>query len=203
MKRLAMIGASGHGKVVADIALALGFGSITFYDDKASDIKSLGQFNIVGTTDDAIRNSKPYDDAIVAIGNAQAREKIQQQLVKISAAIVHPAAVIGSNVELGVGTVVMPGAIINADVQIGAGVIVNSGAVIEHDCCIGDFAHICPNAAIAGGVTVGKHSWIGIGASVVQSIVIGDHVTVGAGAVVVRKVADNQTVIGTPAKPTQ
>lgn len=203
MKRLAIIGASGHGKVVADIALAAGFESISFYDDKASDVKSLGQFHVVGTTNDAIRNSELYDDVIVAIGNAQARENIQKQLVKISSAIVHPAAVIGSNVQLGAGTVVMPGAIINSDVQIGSGVIVNSGAVIEHDCCIGDFAHICPNVAIAGGVTVGEHSWIGIGASVIQSIVIGDHVTVGAGAVVVSKVADNQTVIGIPARPIQ
>ncbi|KPD20482.1 acetyltransferase [Idiomarina abyssalis] len=202
MKRLAIIGASGHGKVVADVAIAAGVGSISFYDDKAPDIKRLGQFKVVGNTGDAIQDSGLYDSVIVAIGNAQTREKIQKQLVKVSSAIVHPASVIGSDVHLGEGTVVMPGAIINAGVQIGSGAIINSGAVIEHDCCLGDFVHVCPNASIAGGVTIGSHSWIGIGASVIQSVLIGEYATVGAGAVVIHKVADNQTVIGIPAKPT-
>lgn len=199
MKSIAIIGASGHGKVVADIALANGFGLIEFYDDKWPEVTNIGIHLVIGRVSDVLNREFDYDHIVVAIGSSNVRGLIQNNLSKTSPALVHPKAYVGSDVKVGSGTVVMPGAIINSNATIGRGVIINSGAVVEHDCSVGDFSHISPNAALAGGVSVGKFSWIGIGASVIEMVRIGSYVTVGAGSVVTRDIKDKLTVVGSPA----
>lgn len=203
IKRLALIGASGHGKVVADIARANGVSDIVFYDDRWQDIEQIAGCAVVGSVADAVASNSTadYDAAVVTIGHAATRHRIQQQLNRVAAALIHSSAVVSQSAKIGVGSVIMPHAVVNADAVIGQGVIVNSGAIVEHDCVIGDFAHICPNAAVAGGVTIGDGSWIGIGSSIIQLVKIGANVTVGAGAVVIRDIPDHQTVVGNPAQP--
>ncbi|MDN7126934.1 acetyltransferase [Pseudidiomarina sp. 1APR75-33.1] len=201
IQRLALIGASGHGKVIADVACAIGVETIIFYDDRWQGIRELCGYQVVGDVAKAIEEAATdYDAAVVSIGNSSIREALQQQLSCVASALIHPSASVSSSVKLGVGSVVMPNAVINADSVIGDGVIINSGAVIEHDCIVGDFSHICPNAALGGGVVVGQKSWIGIGSSIIQLTKVGSNVTVGAGSVVIRDVHDNQTVVGNPAK---
>ncbi|RUO37294.1 acetyltransferase [Aliidiomarina shirensis] len=203
MKRLAILGASGHGKVVADIAKANGISDIVCFDDRWQEIKTLGEYPVVGDVAGAItgKSAFDFDAAIVTIGNPSIRAKIQNQLACIAPPLVHPSAVVSSTATLGRGTVVMANAVINADSKIGDGVIINTGAVVEHDCVIGDFSHVCPNAAIAGGVIIGRGSWVGIGSSIIQLIQIGENVTIGAGSVVIRNISDDQRVAGNPAKP--
>lgn len=198
-KRIALIGASGHGKVIADIAYSNGFNDIVFYDDRWQEIGSLYGIKVVGDLAQAINDSKSFDAVYVSIGNNSIRARVQAQLHNIGPALVHPRACVSASVKLGFGTVVMPKAVLNADTVVGNGVIVNTGAVIEHDCIIQDFSHICPQAAIAGGVKVGTQSWVGLGSSVIQLKTIGDFVTVGAGSVVIRDIPDGQTVAGSPA----
>lgn len=201
IKRIALFGASGHGKVIADIAKAQGYTSIVFYDDRWREMKFLYGIPVVGDVSTGIQAANAYDVAYVSIGNSETRARIQSQLKKVGPSLIHPTAVVSPSVSIGYGTVVMPNAVINADTKIGAGVIINSCAVIEHDCIIGDYSHVCPNAALAGGVSVGQHSWIGIGSSVIQLRSIGSNTIVGAGAAVVNDVTDDETVIGNPAKP--
>jgi sugar O-acyltransferase (sialic acid O-acetyltransferase NeuD family) len=201
IKRLAIIGASGHGKVIADIAISCGIRDIVFYDERWQEHGEHYGCSVVGSLDNAIAaGATEYDAAVVAIGNTKTRSTIQSQLQRLAPALIHPSAVISSTATIGQGSVVMPNAVVNADTVIGDGVIINSGAVVEHDCKIGDYSHICPNAALAGGVTVGAHSWVGIGSSVIQLVTIGSKVTVGAGSVVIRDIPDGHTVVGNPAK---
>lgn len=204
-KRLAIIGASGHGKVVADIAQACGIKGIVFFDDRYKDLSTHYGFQVVGSVQDAIELDSSSDNAcfdvvIVAIGNSQIRQDIQRRFTHVSDALMHPSAIVSESVTVGSGSVLMPNVVVNADTVIGQGCIINTGAIVEHDCHIGDFSHICPNSALAGGVTVGNSCWIGISSNVVQLIKIGHKVTVGAGAAVVNDIGDNMTVVGVPAK---
>lgn len=203
MKTLAILGASGHGKVVADAALSTGlWNRVSFYDDAWPAKTVNGQHQIVGNTQTLLDLSdKP--DVVVAVGNNKVRLTKQSELIANGftvAIVVHPASVISSSATLALGTVVMAGAVVNADAVVGPACIVNSNAVVEHDCVLGDAVHISPGACLAGGVVVGQYSWIGIGASVIQLKRIGTNVMVGAGAAVVTDLPDGATAVGIPAR---
>jgi len=204
MKRLAILGASGHGKVVADAAECSGWDRICFYDDAWPQLSSNGFWPVSGNSVELLNSLERFDGVVVAIGDNRIR---RQKLEDLNAAganvvsIIHPAAVISQYAQLGNGTVVFANAVINADTVIGPGAIINTGAVIEHDCHLDGFIHVSPNATLAGGVTLGELVWIGANAGVKQQVSVGDGVTVGMGSVVIRDVTAEKTVAGNPATP--
>lgn len=203
MKRLAVLGASGHGKVVADCAHSCGWGEVVFFDDAWPELSANGHWPVVGDTSRLMASLEDFDGVIVAIGNNHIRHTKLEALKEARApvvALVHPAAFVSRHVEVGEGTVVFAGAVVNVDARLGRGVIINTGATVDHDCVLGDAVHVSPGANIAGGVRVGHRSWVGIGAAVKQLVSIGDDAVVGAGAAVVSDVGDGVTVVGVPAR---
>ena len=199
--KIVIIGASGHGKVIADIAKLNGYKEIIFLDDDPNKKKN-GIYDVVGTTQDIDRYKEQYD-YIIAIGNNEIRKKITEQLDEkkiIQPFLIHPSAVIDSSVTIAAGTVVMANAVINADTIIGIGCIINTAATVDHDGKIGDFVHISPGAHLAGTVQVGLYSWIATGATVINNINITDHVNIGAGTVVISDINKSGTYIGVPAR---
>jgi sugar O-acyltransferase (sialic acid O-acetyltransferase NeuD family) len=203
MTRLAVLGASGHGKVVADAAECCGWEQVEFFDDAWPGRVRNGAWNVVGDTAALMARAHEYEGVIVAIGNNAVRQDKLSQLKASGAKLVsllHPQATVSRYATLGEGSVVFAGAVVNADAKIGAGAILNTGCSVDHDCWLGACVHVSPGARLAGGVTVQDLSWIGIGASVRQLVCIGTQVTVGAGAAVVADVSDRVTVAGVPAK---
>ncbi|MDO5147877.1 MAG: acetyltransferase [Oscillospiraceae bacterium] len=194
MKRLAIIGASGHGKVIADIALKNGYEDIIFYDDN-EEIKECAGFPVVGKCSDAFEIDC---DKIVAIGNAVIREKIQKLIKTVT--LIHPDAVISRRVKIGEGTVIMAGAVINSDSIIGNGCIINTGASVDHDCVIGDYVHVSVGAHVAGTCKIDDRTWIGAGATVKNNVDICSDCMVGAGALVVKNINSKGTYVGVPVR---
>lgn len=197
MKRLIIIGASGHGKVVADCAVKNGYEHIVFLDDDEN-VTRCGRYEVVGRSSEADRLS---GDVIVAIGNAGFRKKIQAEIDENRlVTLIHPEAVVGDDVEIGAGSVVMAGAVINPGSRVGKGVIVNTCSSVDHDCKIGDFVHVAVGAHLAGSVEVGEASWIGAGAIVNNNLCICGSCVIGAGAVVVKDIKEAGTYVGVPAR---
>ncbi|PAE38163.1 acetyltransferase [Bacillus sp. 7884-1] len=200
--KLLIIGASGHGKVVADIALKMNkWESIAFLDDNENVKSSMG-IEVIGRSSDACMHVEDYD-IFVGIGNNSTREKIQKELELIGASIpilIHPSAIIGEQVVLGAGTVVMARTVINCCSIIGNGCIINTGVTIDHDNFIDDYVHISPGANLAGTVKIGKGTWIGIGSIIINNITIYSGIKVGAGAVVVKDITDTGIYVGVPAR---
>ncbi len=199
MKQLVIIGASGHGKVVADIARCNGYDKIVFLDDN-KDAKSCGKYDVVGTTE---LIGTLNDEFFVAIGNPVVREKIFAQLKQAGkdvATLIHPASVIGEDVSIDEGTVVMAGAVINPCTTIGRGCVINTCSSVDHDNVIADFVHVSVGSHLAGTVNVGERTWIGAGATVSNNIDITSDCMIGAGAVVVKDIKDSGTYVGVPAK---
>ncbi|MBZ2168415.1 acetyltransferase [Marinobacter sp. F4216] len=203
MKRLAILGASGHGKVVADAAQAQGWGEICFYDDAFASPEKNATWPVVGNFNQLIKDIAGFDGVIVAIGNNMVRQRKLTALKEagaVLATIVHPAAVVSEYAVVGCGSVILAGSVINAGAEVGEGTIVNTGAVVEHDCVVGPSVHISPNATLSGGVTLGPLVWIGAGAAVKQLVVVGEACVVGMGAVVISDTLAGTTVVGIPAK---
>ncbi|MDI9244983.1 acetyltransferase [Marinobacter sp. CHS3-4] len=200
---LAILGACGHGKVVADAALASSWQAVTFFDDAWPDLTENGPWPVEGDTAALLERLGDFDGVVVGIGNNQIRADKQTQLLDAGASlvsVVHPTSVISSYASIGPGCVLFANSVVNAGASIGSGAIVNTGAVVEHDCQVGDFAHISPNAVLAGGVSVQQRAWVGACASVKQLLTIGQASIVGMGAVVVKDVPAGTTVVGSPAK---
>lgn len=195
MKRLVIIGASGHGKVIADIAVKNGYEDIVFLDDNEN-VKECAGLPVIGKTCEAM---KMDGDKIVAIGNPKIRERIQEGLNDV-VTLIHPDAVISRRVEIGEGSVVMAGAVINSDVVIGKSCIINTGASVDHDCRIYDFVHISVGVHVAGTCEIGKKTWIGAGATVSNNVNICGDCMVGAGAVVIKDINKPGTYVGVPAR---
>ncbi|MED0992690.1 acetyltransferase [Bacillus nitratireducens] len=200
--KLLIIGASGHGKVVADIALKMNkWQAIAFLDDDASVKSSMG-IEVIGKSTDVFKYTDDCD-FFVGIGNNFIREKVQSKIESEGAnlsTLIHPSSIIGEQVELASGTVVMAGAVINCCTKIGKGCIINTGSTIDHDNLIGDYVHISPGAHLAGTVKVGQRTWLGIGSVVSNNINITSRCNIGAGAVVIGDITEAGTYVGIPVR---
>lgn len=199
-KKLILIGASGHGKVIADIARKNGYSEIAFLDDNEAITQCAG-YAVLGKTNAAVHFSDC--DFVVAVGNAKVRQRLQEQLEREQLSVVtliHPSAVIADGVKIGKGTVIMAGAVVNSCAVIGKGGIINTCASVDHDCILKDYVHVSVGSHVAGTVRIGKRTWIGTGATVSNNVEIIQDCIIGAGAVVVRDIVESGTYVGVPVK---
>lgn len=200
-KRLVVIGAGGHGKVVAEVAVAAGYDVLGFFDDFAK-FSPLQKYPLLGKITELPRKAGQGVLAIVAVGDNHRRCELVDEIsgcVRF-AIVIHPSAVISETAQIGEGTVVMPHVAVNAGAQIGRHAILNTSCSVDHDCVLGDFVHISPGAVLCGGVRVGVGTHVGAGAVVIPGCQIGSWSVVGAGSTVVSNIPEKVVAIGVPAR---
>ena len=205
MSGIAIIGAGGHGRVVASVLQAANATVAGFIDNG---VKGDLPFPLLGSDDDipALIEAETISSFVIGLGNVKGgpsvRAKLFEKMIGLGltpAVAIHPIAILSPGVKLGAGCVVMAGAIINTGTTIGKNSIINTGAIIDHDGDIGEHVHIAPGTTLSGNVTIGDHSLIGVGSTLRQGITIGKNVTLGAGSVAVKNIADGVTAFGNPA----
>lgn len=205
--RVLILGAGGHGQVVAEALLAacaagtcvrpVGF----LDDDPMLEGKTRLGLPVLGPP--ASVAAHPHDAVVVGIGDNQVRRRLAEVMLAQGEQLVtccHPRAYMALGATLGVGTVVCAGAVVGTGARIGANVILNTSCTVDHRSVIGDHAHIAPGVHLGGDVTVGAATLVGIGAVVLPGRHVGSGCIVGAGAVVVHDVMDGAVVMGTPAR---
>lgn len=204
MNGLLIVGASGHGQVVLEAAIAANeWRQFAFVDDRLGEIPDFLGVATIGTIEPSVELRATYPCVVVAVGDARTRLRLLHSFTQTgfeAASIIHPRAAVSPSARIGPGTVVLAGGVLSTFVQTGSGCIVNTNASVDHHCVLGDGVHVAPGAAIAGDVTIGARSWVGIGASVVQGLKIGADATIGAGAAVISDVEDGSRVAGVPAR---
>lgn len=204
--RIVIVGAGGHGQVVADIfrecartdARICVAGYVD--DERWSDGTQLVGSCVLGRVSTLDRI--PHDAVVVAVGDNRARARLWQTVgaQEMFVTAKHPTAIVAQDVIVGVGSMLCAGAIVNTGTVVGRGVILNTGCTVDHHSQIGDFVHIAPGVHMGGEVRIEGGAFVGIGAVVLPQVTIGAWSTVGAGAVVTRDVPPGVTVVGCPAR---
>lgn len=197
---LVIFGAGGHGRVVADAALAMGCWSrivATDRDPRRCSGELLPGVPLLAPAEALAVGAEVH----IAIGAADARAVESAALASHAlVAVLHPRAAVSPHAVLGAGCFVAAQAVVAPSAQLGACVIVNHGAVVDHDVRIGDYTHIAPQAALGGGAHVGRGVLVGAGALVLPGLRLADGVVVGAGAVVRESILEPGTYAGVPAR---
>ncbi|NTU70929.1 MAG: acetyltransferase [Coriobacteriia bacterium] len=196
--KLLVVGAGGHAKVVIDAARDAGWDVVGVIGAPRE------RPDVLGVPISATADGIDADAFIVAVGDNRQRAALFAENVaagRTPAAVVHPSAIIGTDVTIGAGAFIAPGVIVNVDATVGVNSILNTGCSVDHDCAIGAHAHVGPGSALCGGVRLGEGVLLGVGCSVIPLRSVGDWATVGAGATVVDDVPASATYAGVPAKP--
>ena len=194
-----VMGAGGHGAVVADILYRRGYTVRGFLDDGVAVGTEVLRAKVLGK----IESCTQYPDAvfIIAVGLNSTRKRIAEAYPVEYGSAIHPSVIIGAQARIGRGSVLMAGSIVNPRTIIGEHCIINTKASLDHDNMLADFVHISPAAVTGGDVSIGECTHIGIGAVIKNGISICGNVTIGAGATVVKNIVSTDTYIGTPASP--
>jgi sugar O-acyltransferase (sialic acid O-acetyltransferase NeuD family) len=205
--KIVIVGAGGHGCIVADIFFQLKMNghrvnAIGFVDDNKTLVgKIIMGLPVIGTSSNLI--DIKHDRLILAVGNNYTRSSIYEKLIKKGEYFTqafHPRATVSHHSKVGDGTVVCAGSIVDTCSVIGDNVILNTGCTINHHNLIEDHVHIAPGVHLGGNVKIGEGAIIGIGATVMPNCSVGKWSIIGAGAVVTNDVPGGVTAYGCPAK---
>jgi sugar O-acyltransferase (sialic acid O-acetyltransferase NeuD family) len=202
-----VIGGGGHAKVLID-ALRLKGIKIIGITEVAPDLigKQILGITVIGN-DEVITAYKSTDlelvNGIGSIGLPLKRKFLFEKFKNLEfvfTSVIHPSAVVASDVFIGEGTQIMAGVVVQTGSKIGCNSIINTKVSVDHDCIIGDHVHLAPGVTLSGDVKVGNGAHVGIGVNIIQGVKVGRSAIVGAGALVLDDVSDEAVVIGVPAK---
>jgi sugar O-acyltransferase (sialic acid O-acetyltransferase NeuD family) len=205
--RVALFGASGHARVVADMLERSGLFEIAglIVSNLPAGTMCFG-YCVLGSEMDlpGLIDQYGIQAGAIAVGDNWRRSQFLARIERVSPALrfvtaVHPSAQIGRDVTIGRGTVILAGAVVNSGSQIGPFSLINTKASLDHDGRMGSFTSLAPGATVGGGVEIGDFSAISLGASVIHRVRIGSHSVIGAGAVVIRDIPDRVVAFGVPA----
>jgi sugar O-acyltransferase (sialic acid O-acetyltransferase NeuD family) len=207
-KKVLVVGAGGHAKVVIDCLHKMP--EVTTLGLLDCDLERIGDFVLgekILETDDYLNKISILDVFLtLGVGSTDLPVKRRSLFDALTGKwfkfinVIHPSAIISDDVKLGEGNQVFAGTVIQPGVILGNNVIINTSSSIDHDCIIGDNVHIAPGATLSGLVSIGAGSHVGIGAKIIQGIKVGEDCLIAAGSVVCEDVPSGARVCGVPAK---
>lgn len=201
MKPIIVLGAGGHAKVLIDAIRLSGTEIIGITDP--SGVKGSEYFGVKVLGDDSqVLNYLPNElelvNGIGSMPNNSVRRILNENMMSkgyLFGKVIHPSAVIASDVKISDGVQIMAGVVIQPSVKIGNSCIINTGVNIDHDCVIHDDCHLAPGVTLSGNVTIGQQTHIGTGTSIIQDIAIGRNCVIAAGSIIYKDVPLNTQFI--------
>lgn len=171
---------------------------VGFLDDTTNTVA--GDVRVVGRIADYVPQGEKI---LLGLGMPATKHKVVEQL-RLKRAVfhefIHPSAIIGERVSLGIGTIVCPGAVLTSDVKLGEFVTINICASVGHDAVVGDYSTLSGHCDVTGHAKVGNRVFMGSHAVITPKCVVGDDAVIGAGAVVFSTVRPGTTMIGNPSR---
>jgi sugar O-acyltransferase (sialic acid O-acetyltransferase NeuD family) len=213
MRPLVIAGIGGFGREVVDVVTAINDGSQTpridllgLIDDHPSEgnlelLRRRG-LSYLGTTSEWLA-THPVADIVIGVANPVHRRTLDARLTQQglkATTLVHPAASLGSEVDLAPGSIVCAGARLTTNIRLGRHAHVHVNATIGHDTTLEEFSSVYPLAAVSGSCVIASGATIGANATVIQGLTVGADAFVGAGAVVIGDILSGTIVKGVPAR---
>ena len=203
MKKVIIIGASGHSAEITDyithynnsVAPELCFDVVGYIDDNK---ESYNNYSFLGPYIGTIKDHEVSLDAeyIMGIANIQFRRTIIQNFLEKGArfaTLIHPTAIISPSAIVGEGCLVAHNASIGAKAKVGNFNMLNSRCTVGHDSILGEFNFIGPQVVLSGFTKVGNNNMFGVNSATIPTIEIGDNNTIAAGMIITKTVKDNET----------
>lgn len=207
MKNLLIIGASGFGRDIYDMAKeSIGFGTEFcikgFLDSNVDALKDYPFYpQVISSEDDY--EIQENDVFVCALGNVNLKKKVTEKMLNRDAeffTLIHSSAHISPSAKIGKGCVLLNNVSIGSYVSIGNHCLIQTAAILGHDVKIGNYSRIDCNAFFVGGVRIKDMVTIHSAAVINHNVVIENNSTVGACSFVIKKVKENTTVFGNPAR---
>lgn len=202
---LALYGAGAMGREFKYVADETGqWPEAVFIDDHAS-VESLLGCPVVSFQTFRKRYRPENTRFVITIGEPKFRREAFDRMVEAGyqgARLIHPAAYISPDAEVGEGAVVGPGVFVGSLARVGKNFYAAKGAAVGHDAVIGDHTRVGVNAFVGGHAVIGENVFIGSGAMLKDRIRVGDFSVAAIGSAVFTDVEANVTVMGNPARIT-
>ena len=210
MKKLAIFGAGGFGREVAQLicdinSVEKNFDLVGFYDDGIAKGSEINSWKVLGGINELNRINEVLW-VVLAIGDPKIKKNLVDSIVNQNVKfpiLIHPKSILGNrdHLKIGEGTIITAGCIATVNIEIGKHVILNLSCTVGHDTSIADYCSFMPTVNISGEVNIAQGVFIGTGAKIINLVKIGEFTTIGAGAVVSKIIPANCTAVGVPAKP--
>ena len=204
-KPIIIIGAGGNARVTLDILLS-NRKKILAFTAKGTEEKDICGIPVIND-ESVIADFKPEDVSLVngigSVASLDLRRYVFEKFKQYGfsfVSVVHPSALIASDVSIGEGTCIGAGVIIECGAHIRENTIINTKVSVGHDSIIASHVHIAPGCTLCGNVSVGSCTHIGADTCVIQGIRIGKKTLIGAGSVVVKDIPDGVKAFGNPAR---
>jgi sugar O-acyltransferase (sialic acid O-acetyltransferase NeuD family) len=204
---LAIYGSGGHGKEVAEVAMAANvregmWDEIVFVNDFIQEGTVLGL--PIRTFAGLCETYAPSEMGFaVGVGEPASRKKL---IEKISSAgygfisVIDPTARVAPGAKIGSGVVVSYDARIGPETVIGDNSCISAFANVSHNCILGENVFVAAHATLAGACTCGENVFVGMGSMVREKSVISSGSVIGMGSVVLGNIPSNKSAYGNPAR---
>jgi len=149
VKRLFIFGTGAHARKVYHCATGIGYQVIAFVDENPAAVAPVPGEQVLHAA--ALPDPVAGDCMFVAIGRSDVRRSLMDRLAEQGwglPALVHSAAWVAPDAQLGDGILVAAGAVVETAAVIGRGVIVDIGVLVDHECDVGAFCHLRPGEVL-------------------------------------------------------
>lgn len=193
-RKIVLLGAGGHAKVIADILFQQGVNLEAVVCPEDIDVIFFRGAKHLRSNSDIFAYSTDEVLLVNGIGSIpgkQIRSVLFNSFKKhgyFFKSVISSHAIVSEHATLGEGVQILSGAIVQVGASIGSNCIINTGAILEHGCLVGDDCHVAPGAVLCGNVIIGTKVHVGTGANIIQSVAVGDFAVIGAGSTVTKDV---------------
>ena len=208
-KRLVVLGGPGDGLVVAEAILhTMADGRDVELYGFLNDVLPLGEILQSAPVLGRFEDWTALDDNVMFVPAVQKVKDMQARVNRIEslgipdrrwASVVHPRAVVSSDVQIGAGAFIASCATVQPESRIGRFAGLRAGAMLGHHCVVEDHAYVGPNATMCGRSRLDFGAHLGPGAVLLDSRTMGTFSVAGIAAAVTKNVPDYWVVFGNPA----